>query len=158
MNKQELYLKTIFCCMVCDGEIATEEIGMIKQLTLKTDLFASIDIEALLNGYVVEMNRDGTAFLQEYLDELSKTDLSVDEQLQIIDFAFETIEADKCIEYSEVKFFKKIRFRLRLSDEQILARYPDKEDFLLPDINVTDMPAWTDVTFSNIVLNDSFPN
>ena len=26
MTKEELYLKTIFCCIACDGDIATEEV------------------------------------------------------------------------------------------------------------------------------------
>lgn len=28
MTKEELYLKTIFCCIACDGDIATEEVGI----------------------------------------------------------------------------------------------------------------------------------
>ena len=30
MTKEELYLKTIFCCIACDGDIATEEVGMVR--------------------------------------------------------------------------------------------------------------------------------
>ena len=30
MTKEELYLKTIFCCIACDGDIATEEVDMVK--------------------------------------------------------------------------------------------------------------------------------
>ena len=33
MDKAELYLKTIFCCMACDGEIAKEEVEMIESLS-----------------------------------------------------------------------------------------------------------------------------
>ena len=80
MTKEVLYLKTIFCCIACDGDVATEE----------------VDIKA--------------------------------------------IEADNRIEYAEVKFFKKIRSRLTISDEAILAEHPNKEDFLLPDINITEIP------------------
>ena len=52
-----------------------------------------------------------------------------------------------------MKFFKKIRVRLSLTDEEILAKYPDKEDFLLPDINVADDPEWNNVTFAEITLS-----
>lgn len=70
----------------------------------------------------------------------------------IIDLAIQTIYADSKIEYSEVKFFKKIRNRLSLNDEQILTKYPDIEDFLLPDINVIEDPEWNNVIFENINL------
>ena len=42
---------------------------------------------------------------------------------------------------------------LSLTDEEILAKYPDKEDFLLPDINVADDPEWNNVTFAEITLS-----
>lgn len=52
-----------------------------------------------------------------------------------------------------VKFFKKIRSRLSVSDEAILAEHPDKEDFLLPDINIAEAPQWDNSTnFSQITI------
>lgn len=56
------------------------------------------------------------------------------EELILIDFAIQTIKADEVIEYSEIKFFKNIRHRLQISDENILAVYPDIEQFLEVDI------------------------
>ena len=35
MNINELYIKTIFCCMACDGDIAKEEVELIKSITSK---------------------------------------------------------------------------------------------------------------------------
>jgi len=48
------------------------------------------------------------------------------------------IEADNQILYSEVIFFKKIRSRLTVADDVILAALPDCEDYLLPDILLED--------------------
>lgn len=71
----------------------------------------------------------------------------------LVSFAIEAIEADNRIEYVEVKFFKKIRSRLTISDEAILAKHPDKEDFLLPDINVAEIPDWNnDTKFNQISI------
>ena len=36
--------------------------------------------------------------------------------------------------YAEIKFFKNIRHRLKISDENILAVFPDIEQFLEEDI------------------------
>lgn len=150
MALQNLKLKTIFCCMSCDGSIATEEIQMVKQMVSETSVFEGIDTTSLLNSYIAEINKNGSSFLKGYLKELSGSYLSTDEQLEIIDLAIKTIEADNIIEYSEIKFFKKIRSVLTVSDEQILVQHPDKEDFLLPDVNITDFWEWDNAYFENI--------
>jgi uncharacterized tellurite resistance protein B-like protein len=65
---------------------------------------------------------------------LGKSTLTEQEELTLIDFAIQTIKADEQIEYSEIKFFKNIRHRLKISNENILAVLPDIEQFLERDI------------------------
>lgn len=141
MTKEELYLKTIFCCIACDGDIATEEVEMIKELCSNDQRFRELYAERCINSWIVEINEQGSMFLQSYLREVNTVELNEKEQLLLISYAIKSIEADSCIKYSEVKFFKKIRSHLLVSDEKILAEHPDKEDFLLPDLNVSEMPA-----------------
>lgn len=153
MTKQELFLKTMFCCMACDGDIAQEEIDMVKDFAMQTPMLQGVEVENILNAYVSAINQNGALFLRRYLNELSEEELTQEEELQIIDLSIKMIEADNRIEYSEVKFFKKIRARLSVSDELILKQHPDKEDFLLPDIDVMEEPVWDDnTTFANIRL------
>lgn len=153
MTKQELYLKTIFCCMACDGDIADKEVAIVKDISSKTSLLDGLDVKVMLNTYIIDINSKGASFLRKYLNELSDAELTKEEELLIVDLAIKTIEADNVIEYSEVKFFKKIRLRLSLSDEVILTQHPDKEDFLLSDIKVAEDPEWDDIVFNNIELN-----
>lgn len=152
MEIQELYLKTVFSCMACDGDIAPEEVELVKRLTSETDLFGQLDVEKVINDYVSAINQNGQSFLKQYLNDISSAELSEKEQIEIVDLAFKTIMADNVIEYAEVKFFKKIRMRLSLSDDAILANFPDKEDFLLPDINVAEAPNWSNIQFTTISL------
>ena len=153
MTKEELYLKTVFCCIACDGDIATEEVNLVRELSTKDELFNNIDIEKCINTWIAEINELGGKFLQSYLKEINAIDLSDKEQLLLVSLAFKAIEADNRIEYAEVKFFKKIRSRLTVSDEMILAEHPDKEDFLLPDINVSELPDWDeDTQFAQISI------
>lgn len=152
MNSRDLFLKTIFACMSCDGDIAKEEVQLLRELIDKTDLFKELDVEVTLKKYVDSINENGVSFLNQYLSEVAQDELTKEEQMCLVDLAFKTIEADNRIEYSEVKFFKKIRVRLSLTDEEILAKYPEKEDFLLPDINVAADPEWNNVTFADIIL------
>ena len=154
MKTNELYLKTAFCCMACDGDIATEEIELIKEyVAVHPDLFADIDIEQTLNIYINAINRSGAQFLMAYIDELDNDTLSENEKLEIIRLAISIIEADKNIEYSEVSFFKRIRTQFRtLSDEQILNILPGREIFMLPDNN-EDKYDFGDFKFDNIKLS-----
>ena len=150
--KNELYLKTAFACMACDGDIATEEITLIRELTEKSDLFLNIDVESKLNDYVTQINKQGWEFLSNYLSDVANLELSENEEMEIIKIAIQTIEADRKIEYSEISFFKKIRQRLNLSDETILFVFPEKEDYLLPDIRIPENLNWN-VRFENIHWN-----
>lgn len=153
MTKEELYLKTIFCCIACDGNIATEEVDMVRNLCAQDRIFHNLDSEEYLNSWITEINEQGGVFLQTYLKEINSVELNKQEQLLLVSLAIKAIEADNSIEYAEVKFFKKIRSKLNISDEAILAEHPDKEDFLLPDINITEIPQWDDSThFSQISI------
>ena len=149
MTKKELYLKTVFCCIACDGDIAKEEIRLIRELGTKDKLFNDMDTERYINAWINEINKRGSMFLQNYLNEIATEDLNEKEQLLLVSLAFNAIEADNQIEYSEVKFFKKIRSRLSISDETILGKFPNKEDFLLPDLKVAELPMWDENTYFN---------
>jgi hypothetical protein len=84
-----------------------------------------------------KINSEGKTFIQYYFDLLKQAQLNEEEKLTLIDFAIQIIKADEQIEYSEIKFFKNIRHRLKVSDEKILARFPDLELYLEDDI-ITD--------------------
>ena len=49
--------------MACDGEIANEEINLVKSLAEKTTLFEGIDVENVLNSFIQEINKKGKLFL-----------------------------------------------------------------------------------------------
>ena len=152
MNKKELLLKTVFCCMACDGEIADSEISLVKKLTLQSNSFGEVDVEQMLNSYVEAINQNGLLFISQYIQEIKDTEFTDEEALNLISLAIKTIEADENIEYSEIRFFKKIRSQLKISDKKILNILPDKEDFLLPDIVEDDYNAFQTQTFSLITL------
>lgn len=152
--KKELFLKTAFSCMACDGEIANEEINLVKSLAEKTTLFEGVDVENVLNSFIQEINKKGKLFLVDYLAEVKTADFTKSEELTLLDLAFKTINSDNIIEYSEVKFFKKIRTRLDITDDEIIETYPEMEDFIQPDIQIFEDPEWHNVVFSNIYFDN----
>lgn len=114
MKINELYLKTVFCCMACDGDIAKEEVSLLRNVTNGSELFSGLDVQSFVNGYVNMINKEGITFLSNYLKEVADTVLSDEQALTLVKLAIDTIEADNNIEYSEVRFFKKIRKRLSI--------------------------------------------
>lgn len=160
MKTSELYLKTAFVCSACDGEIAPEEVSYVKELSNDRNLFSEdLDIEGLLNLYIVQINEEGMAFINRFIKDLSLLELTEDEQLKIVEIAIKMIEADGKIMYDEVKFFKKLRMVLPISDEKIteqmstVATIVPIEDFLLPDIREEEYSFDFDTTFASIDLS-----
>ena len=154
MTTSELLLKTAFCCMACDGEIAPEEIQLVKKITEHSELFSNLNVEKELNAFIVQINEQGKAFLANYIQEVANATLTTQEELQLIKLAIQTIEADENIEYSEISFFKRIRAKLKISDDEILAVLPDKEDYLLPDIIEKSDDFWSSVSFAEIKFTE----
>lgn len=133
----KLLLKTAFCCMAADGNIDNKEISFIKSMCEKSELFKNFNFQEEINQLVTKLNTNGKVFIQHYFDLLKTIDLSEKEELTLIDYAIQTINADEVVEYAEIKFFKNIRHRLKISNENILAKFPDLEQYLEEDI-ITD--------------------
>lgn len=148
--------------MACDGDIAQEELELVKQFTVSLDYFKNIDIQSKLNEYVTEINSRGKQFLSDYLKSIPTAELNEQEEKDLALIAIKMIQEDNKIEYSEISFFKKIRTKLKLTDETLIdvfknetifEKFPEvrPEDFLLPDIIVDD--TWDlNVSFDNIEM------
>lgn len=163
MKINELYLKTAFACMACDGDIANEEVDLIKDYVASSTLFDGLDVETILNGYIAQINEKGQKFLSEYIYNVASIEMTEQQELILAQIAVKMIEADNKIEYSEISFFKKIRAKLKVSDEKLLKIFKDEtlfekfpevepEDFLLPDIKILDDLEWN-ISFKNIDFN-----
>lgn len=153
MELNELLLKTAFACMSCDGEIAAEEVDVLKQMAQDKHLFGDIDINKELDKLVQEININGKNFLKQYLLSLSELTLTEDEELKIADVAVQTIRSDNKIEYSEIKFFKVIRSNLKnVSDNKLLETIEGiDENYLAQDIKTDYLHLYEDY-FDNIEL------
>jgi len=133
----KLLLKTAFCCAASNGTIEPQEITKIKELCEKSILFKDFDFQGEINLLVNKINTRGKEFISYYFDLIKNSTLTEQEELTLIDFAIQTIRADNETDYAEIKFFKNIRHRLKICDENILAVFPDIEQFLEEDI-ITD--------------------
>ena len=153
MEQNELLLRTAFACMSCDGDIATEEVNLIKQMATEKHLFGDIDIDKELDKLVSEINEKGKGFLKQYLVSLAEQKLSEEQELDVADVAVQTIRSDNKIEYSEIKFFKVIRSNLKIvSDDTLLEKIEGiDENYLAQDIRADYLQMYDDY-FSTIEL------
>lgn len=136
---EKLLLKTAFCCMTSDGKIDNKEIALINSLCEKNPVLKDINLQEEINILITRLNTRGKEFISYYFNLLKNSSLTEEEEIVLIDFAFKTIKADEQIEYSEIKFFKVIRKSLKVSDQKILERFPDIEEYLEEDINTESM-------------------
>lgn len=153
MEQNELLLRTAFACMSCDGDIASEEVELIKQLDREKRLFGDVDIDKELDELVKEINLKGKGFLKQYLISLTEESLTEEQELQVADVAVQTIRIDNRIEYSEIKFFKVLRSNLKIvSDETLLDKIDGiDENYLAQDIQADYLQMYDDY-FSTIEL------
>ena len=153
MEQNELLLRTAFACMSCDGDIANEEIDLIKQMATEKHLFGDIDIDKVLDELVKEINDKGKKFLKEYLVNLVEQTLTEAEELKIADVAVQTIRADNVVQYSEIRFFKVLRSNLKVvSDETLLEKIEGiDESYLAQDIRTDYLQMYNDY-FNTIEL------
>jgi uncharacterized tellurite resistance protein B-like protein len=127
----KLMLKTAFCCMASDGDIDEREVDTIKSICGQLSSFIDTKLNEEMNKYVSEINLDSKKFITTYFKTLENSDLSEQEELTLIDIAIKVIKADNIIQYSEIKFFKNIRHRLKVSDEKIIEHFSNVEEIEL---------------------------
>src|SRR5690554_3792597 len=134
INFNKLLLKTAFACMACDGDIDKREVKLIRNLHKEHKTFGEVDVKSEMDALLKEINKNGLQFLRNYLKELKSSELSEKEELILIEVAIDVIKADEIVEYSEIKFFKVIRSKLKITDQPILEKHPDFEEYLEQDI------------------------
>lgn len=145
-----MLLLTAFSCMACDGEIAGEELSLIKELDAKEKLFGDIEVGVELKKLKEQIDKEGNQFLKRYICELGKSELTKEQELDLLRVAYRTILADNKVEYSEVKFFKVIRSNMKkLDDEVILSGIEGIEDYFIQD----DIKAGYDVLYDSYFGN-----
>lgn len=136
LNFNNILFLTSFCFMACDGSIANKEIELLRKLSNEDHLFGDIKIDEQLDEYTKQLERMGNSFVHSYLEALADASFTKEQEILLLKVAIDTIYADEIVEYSEIKFFKAVKERLNLSDEEILSNIPSIEDYWLErDIN-----------------------
>jgi uncharacterized tellurite resistance protein B-like protein len=130
----KILLRTAFVCMTSDGDIDDREVDIIRQLSVNHPEFRLTDVGHEINQLLETINQDWKSFISVFFDDLANQSFSESENMAILEMAIKIIYADELVEYSEIKLFKNIRHRLKISDEKIIEVFPQVEQFLEDDI------------------------
>ncbi|MBU2914391.1 MULTISPECIES: TerB family tellurite resistance protein [Reichenbachiella] len=150
-----LLLRTAFSFMTCDGHIDKKEIVSIMRMGQSNNIFGDITIDEELEVMLKKINLRGTEYLKDYFRKVSKSNLTEEQQLQLIQVAVDVIYADLEVREDEVKFLRVLRTMLDISDSIILTRFPQlAKDFMWDD---TFTEAYVAQLHSNYFKNKEMP-
>ncbi len=125
---KKILFKVAFCTMACDGDIDDREIAEIKLMDKKANYFANINLSNELDQLINNFNANGVGIIEELFDEVAQTDFNPIQELLILEVAIRVIYADKIVDENEVKFFKFLRSKLKISNNIIYDRFGDISD------------------------------
>lgn len=146
---ENILFLTSFCCMACDGDIATEELEQLNNFSKKELLFKSLNISDEFNKCLTILKDIGDDFIKSYFQAIETVNLTEKEKLSIIDVAVKTILADNKVEYSEIKFFKSLVSSLNVEKQIILENVSNIEDYWLEeDLSRLDYKYFENTEFS----------
>lgn len=146
---ENILFLTSFCCMACDGDIATEELEQLNNFSKKELLFKSLNISDEFNKCLTILKDIGDDFIKSYFQAIETVNLTEKEKLSIIDVAVKTILADNKVEYSEIKFFKSLVSSLNVEKQTILENVSNIEDYWLEeDLSGLDYKYFENTEFS----------
>jgi uncharacterized tellurite resistance protein B-like protein len=134
MKNQEFksfLFRSAVIAMACDGDIADSEINTIRELASNEIYFLGLDYDDLLQANVNEIKSIGKIAINNYLSELSTSQLNMHQELQIIEVLLQIINADKQTEESELKFLHLVKSKLKVDQETLIVEFPNNIDQLL---------------------------
>jgi len=109
--------------MACDGHIDQREIDEIKLMNKSASYFQGIDLSGELDVLLKDLKEKGKHFVDELIINISLLDLSIIQELLILEVAFRMIYADAKVDENEIKFIRFLRSKLNLQDEIIRDRF-----------------------------------
>lgn len=120
---QRLLFRTAFCLMACDGHIDKREVNEIKLMNKSSTYFQGIDLSDELEELLSDLKAKGKQIVDELFDTLSKLDISMVQELLILEVAFRLVHADEKVDENEIKFLRFLRSKLKIHGEIIRDRF-----------------------------------
>tara|TARA_B110000902_G_scaffold182778_1_gene206984 strand:- start:963 stop:1469 length:507 start_codon:yes stop_codon:yes gene_type:complete len=120
---KKILFKTAFCVMACDGDIDELEIEEMKKIDSSTSYFNDIDLSSELTSLISSVKSRGKIVVQELFKTLRDNELSMVQELLIIEVALRIINADNKVDENEIKFLNLLRSKLDIANATLIDRF-----------------------------------
>lgn len=120
---KKILFKTAFCVMACDGDIDELEIEEMKKIDSSTSYFNDIDLSNELTSLISSVKSRGKIVVQELFKTLRDNELSMVQELLIIEVALRIINADNKVDENEIKFLNLLRSKLDIANATLIDRF-----------------------------------
>lgn len=120
---QTALFKVAFCTMACDGHIHDEEVKELEEMDDKASYFKSVDLSLELQSMLSSFNTSQGKIYQDLLSWIDSEDLSPLRELLILEVALRIANSDGHRDKDEIRFVKFLRSKLKLSNQDIQARF-----------------------------------
>ena len=122
---KKILLKTAVGAIACDGHIDDKEKQALYNIEKESPYFFSENLKSLLENYLEECINDIDLFNNKLFDEIKNNQLSIVEQLTLLEISLRIIAADEIEEDAEKSFVLRLRNSIKLSDNMIKQRFGD---------------------------------
>jgi uncharacterized tellurite resistance protein B-like protein len=128
---KDFLFKSAVMVMACDGDIADKEINEIKSIVANEIYFMGYDFEEQLKVNIDNIKTDVKAAINQYLNEIEKNNLNENQEILLVEVLLRVIEADNDVQTSELKFLQMVKAKLKVDEQTLIVKFPNKIDHLL---------------------------
>lgn len=149
-----LLFESAFCCMICDGELHADELEELKWMDKNTSYFKKIDLSDELQVLISKANEKGSLILSDFFIKLETANLSIVQEMLILEVNIRIINSDKNIDPAEVKYLHRLRSKLKITDTVLNDRFGNVDSMInISPNSLIDLNEELSV-FETIVLPD----
>ena len=122
---KKILFKTAFCSMACDGSIDDLEIKEMVYIDKNTSYFSKIDLSKELDKLIKKIKVSGKKVISELFEALRSKDLTIIQELLVLEVSMRIISSDGRHEKNELRFLNLLRSKLNVDNEIISDRFGD---------------------------------
>jgi len=141
---QDFLLKSAVSVIACDSSIEESEISEIRNIAENEIYFMGYDYEQPLSNNLKYIKEKGATAINEYLNEVAIANLNERQELILLEVLIRAIESDGKIEQSEVKFLQMVKSKLKVSEANIITKFPKQMNYLIDFNNYGHHQEFTD--------------
>ena len=123
IDYKKILLDIAVCAISCDGHIDQKEIDELNLIEKKSPYFSQLDLTENLQKSIDSAIKSYSTFQESIFRNLDSFDLSVVQQLTILEISMILIAADEKFEESEIVFINSLRSHLSVQDFLINERF-----------------------------------